>query len=75
MVFMWIFGATASFAPPIPVGLLGGAIQGSRAGDPPPLIGPPPDPKPERPITEPWRIKMKAKLETEDAKALYKRRK
>lgn len=36
---------------------------------------PPPDPKPERQITEPWRIEMKAKLETEDAKALYKRRK
>lgn len=36
---------------------------------------PPPDPKPERQITEPWRIEMKAKLETEHAKALYKRRK
>jgi len=36
---------------------------------------PPPDPKPERQITEPWRLKMKAKLETEHAKALYKLRK
>ena len=36
---------------------------------------PPPKPKPARRITEPWRIAMKAKLETEDAKQLYKRRK
>jgi len=36
---------------------------------------PPPDPKPERQICEPWRIEMKAKLETDNAKALYKRRK
>ncbi|MBU6406608.1 MAG: transposase [Alphaproteobacteria bacterium] len=36
---------------------------------------PPPDPKPERQISEPWRIEMKAKLETDNAKALYKRRK
>jgi hypothetical protein len=36
---------------------------------------PPPDPKPERQITEPWRIEMKAKLETDDAKTLCKRRK
>jgi transposase len=40
---------------------------------------PPPDPpdpdKPPRRIHEPWRIEMKAKLETENAKALYKRRK
>jgi len=36
---------------------------------------PPPLPKTPRRITEPWRIAMKAKLETEDAKALYKRRK
>ena len=36
---------------------------------------PPPEPRPARRITEPWRIAMKAKLETEDAKALYKLRK
>ena len=36
---------------------------------------PPPEPKPARRITEPWRIAMKARLETEDAKALYKLRK
>jgi hypothetical protein len=36
---------------------------------------PPPDPKPERKISEPWRIEMKAKRETDNAKALYKRRK
>ena len=36
---------------------------------------PPPDPKPERQIKEPWRIEMKAKLETEDGKAKYKKRK
>jgi len=36
---------------------------------------PPPEPKPERGITEPWRIAMKAKLETEDGKARYKKRK
>src|SRR6185312_7356991 len=36
---------------------------------------PPPPPKKPRRITEPWRIAMKAKLETEDAKALYKKRK
>lgn len=36
---------------------------------------PPPLPKTPRQITEPWRIAMKAKLETEGAKALYKRRK
>ncbi len=36
---------------------------------------PPPPPKTPRRITEPWRIAMKAKLETEDAKALYKKRK
>lgn len=36
---------------------------------------PPPDPKPRRPITEPWRIAMKPKLETEDAKAEYSKRK
>jgi transposase len=36
---------------------------------------PPPPPKTPRRITEPWRIAMKAKLETEDGKALYKKRK
>jgi transposase len=36
---------------------------------------PPPEPKPERRITEPWRIAMKAKLETEDGKARYQKRK
>ena len=36
---------------------------------------PPPEPKPERRITEPWRIAMKTKLETEDGKARYKKRK
>ena len=36
---------------------------------------PPPKPKKERRITEPWRIAMKAKLETDDAKALYAKRK
>jgi transposase len=36
---------------------------------------PPPQPKPARRITEPWRIAMKAKLETEDGKKLYKKRK
>jgi hypothetical protein len=35
----------------------------------------PPPPKQPRRIKEPWRIAMKAKLETEDAKALYARRK
>ena len=36
---------------------------------------PPPKPKTPRRITEPWRIAMKAKLESEDAKNLYKKRK
>ncbi len=36
---------------------------------------PPPPPKTPRRITEPWRIAMKAKMETDDAKALYKKRK
>ncbi len=36
---------------------------------------PPPKPKAARRVTEPWRIAMKAKLETDDAKALYKKRK
>jgi transposase len=36
---------------------------------------PPPPPKTPKQITEPWRIAMKAKLETEDGKAEYKKRK
>ena len=36
---------------------------------------PPPPHKAPRQIKEPWRLTMKAKLETEDAKTLYKRRK
>lgn len=36
---------------------------------------PPPAPKPERRIAEPWRLAMKAKLETDDAKVRYKKRK
>lgn len=36
---------------------------------------PPPAPKPERRIAEPWRLAMKAKLESEDGKARYKKRK
>ncbi len=35
---------------------------------------PPPAPKPERPILEPWRLAMKDKLESEDGKARYKKR-
>src|SRR5579863_8071967 len=36
---------------------------------------PPPEAKPERRITESWRLVMQAKLATEDAKTLYKKRK
>ena len=36
---------------------------------------PPPNAKTARRITEPWRMKMKAKLETEDGKSRYKQRK
>lgn len=36
---------------------------------------PPPEPKPERRIAAPWRIAMKAKLETDDGKARYEKRK
>ena len=36
---------------------------------------PPPERKTSRRINEPWRIAMKAKMETDDARALYKRRK
>ena len=36
---------------------------------------PPPQEKPARQVKEPWRIAMQAKLETDNAKALYKKRK
>jgi hypothetical protein len=36
---------------------------------------PPPAPKPQRRINEPWRLAMKTKLESEDGKARYKKRK
>jgi len=36
---------------------------------------PPAEPKPQRRILEPWRLAMKAKLETERGKARYKKRK
>ena len=36
---------------------------------------PPPAPRTKRRITEPWRLSMKARLEQDDAKTLYKRRK
>lgn len=36
---------------------------------------PPPQPKTPRRITEPWRVEMKARLESEEAKNLYKKRK
>jgi transposase len=36
---------------------------------------PPPQPKPERRIREPWRLAMKAKLECEEGKSRYKKRK
>lgn len=36
---------------------------------------PPPQPKAARRITEPWRLAMQAKLETQEAKDLYARRK
>ncbi len=36
---------------------------------------PPPKPKPERRIQEPWRLAMKAKLESEEGKSQYKKRK
>jgi transposase len=41
---------------------------------PPGDVGGPKD-KPYQPIHAPWRIDMKAKMETEDGKALYKKRK
>jgi transposase len=36
---------------------------------------PPPDPKPQRRILEPWRLAMKAKLQTEAGKSRYQKRK
>ena len=36
---------------------------------------PPPKPKPERRIREPWRLAMKIKLQSEEGKARYKKRK
>ncbi|NJL50462.1 MAG: transposase [Blastochloris sp.] len=36
---------------------------------------PPPDPKPQRRVSEPWRLAMQAKLETDDAKSKYRLRK
>jgi transposase len=36
---------------------------------------PPPEPKPERRILEPWRLAMKAKLDTDAGRARYKKRK
>jgi hypothetical protein len=35
---------------------------------------PPPEPKPGRRIAEPWRIAMQAKLESENGKVRYKKR-
>jgi len=35
---------------------------------------PPPDPKPPRRVREAWRRAMQARMETEDAKRLYRRR-
>ena len=48
-----------------------GRTQPHRAYD----FRPPPQPKTPRRITEPWRLDMLAKLETQDAKARYARRK
>jgi hypothetical protein len=36
---------------------------------------PPPEPKPKRRITQPWRLAMRAKLDSKDGKARYKKRK
>ena len=36
---------------------------------------PPPQPKPERRIREPWRLAMKIKLQSEEGKARYRKRK
>jgi hypothetical protein len=52
------------------------AKKGRRGRPPkPPGDEPPPEPKKARRVTEPWRIAMMAKLQTDDAKALYSRRK
>ncbi len=48
-----------------------GRTQSHRTYD----FRPPPKAKPPPKIHKPWRIDMKAKLETEEAKALYSRRK
>ena len=66
----------------------GAAIKALKASNVEPLVAigrtqphrpydfrPPPDPKTSRQITAPWRIAMKARMETDDAKALYKKRK
>lgn len=36
---------------------------------------PPPQPKPKRRVREPWRLAMKAKLESDDGKSRYRKRK
>lgn len=48
-----------------------GRIQSHRPYD----FRPPPETRARKRLLEPWRIAMKARLETDDAKALYKRRK
>jgi transposase len=48
-----------------------GRMQAQRPYD----FRPPPVPRTPRRITEPWRLAMKARLEQDDAKALYQRRK
>jgi transposase len=66
----------------------GPAIQALQARDVEPLVAigrtqphrpydfrPPPAPRTARRITDPWRTAMKAKLETDDAKAHYRKRK
>ena len=66
----------------------GSAVEALQAHDVEPLVAightqphrpydfrPPPKAKTSRRITEPWRIAMKARLETDDAKAHYKKRK
>ena len=66
----------------------GSAVEALQAHDVEPLVAigqtqphrpydfrPPPKSKTSRRITKPWRIAMKAKLETDDAKAHYRKRK
>ena len=66
----------------------GAAVEALQASSVEPLVAigrtqphrpydfrPPPPAKTSRRITEPWRIAMKAKLETEDGKATYEKRK